>query len=259
MNAQPDQGPLAGWYVISLRPSGGHATVRRAASARGARTLPVSTLALRALDAGPALATALACPAVVFTSPAAVRFAKMQAPLQPAPGQHWYAVGQGTGAALRRAGVTSVLAPEGRGESETLLALPGLQAGGGRDIGLVTAPGGRGLIAEELGRRGFRVHRAEVYQRLPLRPRADRLAALAALPAESVLLVSSREAFDGLWSRLEPAGREALRQRPAVASSPRLAARLAELGFQRLVVAAGATPSQMLDALAADVGAGRFR
>src|SRR5690606_42137091 len=91
------------------------------------------------------------------------------------------------------------------------------------------------------------------------RPGADRPAALAALPAESALLVSSREAFDGLWSRLEPAGREALRQRPAVASSPRLAARLAELGFQRLVVAAGATPSQMLDALAADVGAGRFR
>src|SRR5690606_12329689 len=125
MIAQPDQGPLAGWYVISLRPSGGHAPVRRAASARGRPPPPVSTLALRGLDPGPALATALSSLAVVFTSPAAVRFAKTRQPLQPAPGQHWYAVGHGTAAALQRAGVRGVLAPEGRGESEILLALPG--------------------------------------------------------------------------------------------------------------------------------------
>lgn len=259
MHAQREDGPLAGWYVISLRPSGGHAPVRRAASALGARTLPVSTLALRALDPGPSLAAALACPAVVFTSPAAVRFARARQPLQPAPGQRWYAVGRGTAAALLRAGVTGVLAPAGRGESETLLALPGLEAGGGRDVGVVTAPGGRGLIAEELGRRGFLVHRAEVYQRVPVRPRADRLAALAALPESSALLVSSREAFDGFWSWLEAPVKETLQRRPAVASSPRLAAYLAASGFRRLVMADGAMPTQMLRALAADVGAGRFR
>ena len=52
---------LAGWYVISLRPSGAHGPIRRAAAALGARVLPISTLRLLPLDAGVALDAALAC------------------------------------------------------------------------------------------------------------------------------------------------------------------------------------------------------
>jgi uroporphyrinogen-III synthase len=44
-----------------------------------------------------------------------------------------------------------------------------------------------------------------------------------------------------------------------VASSPRLAAKLAEQGFTAIVTAGGAMPAQMLSALADDVAAGRFR
>jgi uroporphyrinogen-III synthase len=249
---------LAGWYVISTRPSGCHEPVRRAAVALGARMLPLSTLRLQALPAGPALDAALACPRIVFTSPAAVRFAAAQRPLQPRAGQQWFAVGSGTAAALRRAGVPGPIAPSARGDSDALLALPGLQDPSG-GIGLVTAPGGRGLIAETLAHRGAAVHRAEVYRREPLQPRADRLAALATLPAHCALLVSSAEAFDGLWRAMAESGRGLLRGRPVVASSPRLAAMLAAQGFAAIVTAGGAGPAQMLGALAADVGAGRFR
>ncbi len=251
--------PLPGWYVISLRPSGQHAPLRRAAAAAGARLLPVSTMSLRALDAGPALATALACPLRVFTSPAAVRFAARQAPLRAAPGGAWLAVGGGTAAALRRAGVAPVHSPATGGDSEALLALPELQAMAGREVGLVTAPGGRGLITAVLQQRGARVHRADVYERVPRRPGAATLQALADLPATSALLVSSGEAFEGLWSALDADARRTLAARPAVASSARLAAMLAERGFGRLVLAAGARPAQLLSALAADVAAGRFR
>ena len=73
------------------------------------------------------------------------------------------------------------------------------------------------------------------------------------------LLVTSSEAFDGLWSVLDAPARDALRQRPAVASSPRLAVQLASLGFQAIVPAPGAAPGALLDALAADVARGRFR
>lgn len=249
---------LAGWYVISLRPSGTHEPVRRAAVALGARMLPLSTLRLAMLPAVPALAVALACPRVIFTSPAAVRFAAAQAPLRARPGQHWFAVGGGTAAALRRAGVPAVTAPRDRGDSESLLALPDLQDADSA-IGLVTAPGGRGLIAETLAHRGAPVHRAEVYRRQPVPPRPDRLAALATLPAHSALLVSSAEAFDVLWTPMDDAQRTLLRGRPVVASSPRLAAMLAGHGFAAIVTAAGAAPAQMLSALAADVAAGRFR
>ena len=250
---------LAGWYVISLRPSGGHAPVRRAAAALGARVFPLSTLKLVTMDAGPALPAALACPIVVFTSPAAVRFARMQRPLVDSPAQVWLAVGSGTATALRLAGIAAVRMPPDRADSEGLLALPELQSLRGQAVGLVTAPGGRGLIGETLAHRGARVHLAEVYRREPLVPRASRTGLIAALPDSSALLVSSVEAFDALWSRLGEPVRQTLRRRPVVASSPRLAARLAEDAFAAIVIADGAAPQALLSALAADVAGGRFR
>lgn len=258
--AKPGSTPtLAGWYVISLRPSGAHAPVRRAAASLGARVLPVSTLRLLSVDAGAALAAALACPRVVFTSPSAVGFARRQGPLRPTEGQQWLAVGSGTAAALKAAGVRAAVAPEGRADSEGLLALPALQDVRGQGVGLVTAPGGRGLIAETLAQRGALVHVAEVYRRAPVAPTAGRLQLLDELPDTSALLVSSAEAFEGLWALLGEPARLRLRNRPTVASSPRLAAMLAAQGFSMLVVADGAQPSRLLAALAADVGAGRFR
>ena len=250
---------LAGWYVISLRPSGGHAPVRRAAAALGARVFPVSTLKLVTMDAGPALPAALACPVVVFTSPAAVEFAQGPQPLRLRAGQRWLAVGSGTAHALRRAGIGDAAVPEGRADSDGLLAMPGLQALAGVDVGLVTAPGGRGLIGETLAQRGACVRLAEVYRRVAVAPSPARLRRLDDLPEASALLVSSGEAFDGLWSRLSPAARLRLRARPVVASSPRLAAMLASQGFGAIVLADGAAPSRLLAALAADVGSGRFR
>lgn len=236
--------------------------MRRAAAARGARLLPLSTLKLVPVDAGPALAAALACPLVVFTSPAAVAFALGSRDAQTLParsGQRWLAVGSGTAMALRRAGIAQVAVPEGRADSEGLLALGELQSLPGVDVGLVTAPGGRGLIGETLAQRGARVHVAAVYRRSAIAPSPARLRRLDQLPGTSALLVSSAEAFDGLWSRLPPPARARLATRPVVASSPRLAAMLAGQGFAAIVLAPGASPSRLLAALAADVGAGRFR
>ena len=82
---------------------------------------------------------------------------------------------------------------------------------------------------------------------------------LAALTAHSALLVSSAEAFDGLWSRLDDVARARLRPRPVVASSARLAVMLAAHGFSAIVPADGASPARLLQALSADVAAGRFR
>jgi uroporphyrinogen-III synthase len=258
--AKPNPAPvLAGWYVISLRPSGAHGPIRRAAAALGARVLPISTLRLLSMDAGVALDAALACPVLVFTSPAAVRFARAQRPLAAAPGQAWLAVGSGTATALRQAGIADVRMPPDRADSEGLLALPELQSLRGRSVGLVTAPGGRGLIGETLAHRGAVVHLAEVYRREPMIPRPSRTGLVETLPETSALLVSSAEAFEALWSRLGEPARSTLRRRPVVASSARLAARLAEDAFAAIVIADGAAPNALLSALAADVAGGRFR
>jgi uroporphyrinogen-III synthase len=118
-------------------------------------------------------------------------------------------------------------------------------------VGLVTAPGGRELLAEELQARGARLCVAHVYEREPLRPSAARLAALAGLPAHSALLVSSAEALAGLWDVLDEAGRSSLRKRACVVASPRLEAQVRELGFRKPVPAEDARPERMLAALAA--------
>ncbi|HVJ38659.1 MAG TPA: uroporphyrinogen-III synthase, partial [Stenotrophomonas sp.] len=157
-------------YLISLRPSGQHDTMRRAAARSGLRLLAVSPWRLQARDdpdTRRALAAALAAPVRVFTSPMAVRSAAALATLADgAQRRPWLAVGEGTAGALRRAGVRSVQTPS-RMDSEGLLGLPVLAAA--EHVGLVTAPGGRGLLAAALAERGVAVTRADVYQRVPQR------------------------------------------------------------------------------------------
>ena len=117
--------PLAGCYVISLRPVGAHAPLRRAAAARGARVLALSPWRIETqADAATrrALQAALAADIVIATSPAAARAANALQALKRKRGQCWCAVGAGTAAALRRAGIDAVVSPS-RMDSEGLLAL----------------------------------------------------------------------------------------------------------------------------------------
>src|SRR5690606_11964830 len=105
---------LSGCYVISLRPVGQHAAIRRAAAAHGARVLALSPWKLQRRDDAATradLRAALTAARVLATSPAAVRAAHALRPLHARRGQRWFAVGAGTAAALRRAGIDGVLAP----------------------------------------------------------------------------------------------------------------------------------------------------
>src|SRR5690606_31611489 len=208
----PTSTALAGCYVISLRPVGGHAPVRRAAAAHGARTLALSPWKLARREdraTRDALRAALAADRVLATSPAAVRAAAALRPLRRRRGQQWFAVGAGTAAALRRAGVDEVVAPA-RMDSEGLLALPGLQ-------GLR----GGGHIAPELRRRGARVLRADVYERVPIAPAPRAVAALRALRVPAWLLLSSGEALEHLLGALPGDAVAALRRARVVAASQR--------------------------------------
>ncbi len=77
--------PDAAWILISLRPSGEHAPLRRAVARHGGRVLALSPWRLQTNDAAQArdaLRQALAAPIAVFTSPAAVQAAHRLAPLR---------------------------------------------------------------------------------------------------------------------------------------------------------------------------------
>ncbi|WP_429001852.1 uroporphyrinogen-III synthase [Xanthomonas sp.] len=252
-HATPAPGP---WHLISLRPQGEHAPLRRAAAQVGAALLAVSPWRLQAIDdddARDALDTALAAPRVVFSSPAAVRAAAALRPLRAQPGQRWLAVGGGTARALRRHGIAEVAAPA-RMDSEGLLALPQL-AGIDGAVGLVTAPGGRGLLAAQLQARGTPLYRADVYRRVPLPLQVRTLARLRAAIGPGVLAVSSGEALQRVLAQLPEDIAGQWRRQPLVAASARLADAARALGFVQVVEADGPRPRQLAAAARAAIGA----
>lgn len=239
-----------GWYVISLRARGEHAPLRRAAARAGAGLVALSPqrLQLRDDDATRrALDAALAAQRVLFTSPVAVRAARALSPLRTLHGQRWFAVGAGTAAALRRAGVQRIESPT-RMDSEGLLSLPGLADIAGTSIGFVTAPGGRGLLLPALEARGARVLRADVYEREAVPVPAAAIARLLALHEPAVLALSSGEALQQALESLPEPALTRLRQAQVVAASERLAELARGLGFGSVSVARSARPADLVDA-----------
>lgn len=241
--------PLQDWAVLSLRPRGQHTSLRKAATRAGARLVAVSVLAIRPLCDAHTLHTlqeALAADCVLFTSPNAVSAAARRVPLRAQTTQHWIAVGEGTRRALQRHGV-SALAPS-RMDSEGLLALAPLRCVAHRRVGLITAPGGRGMLEPVLRERGAKVIRANVYQRVTVELSAHQRAQLNTLlqqPQQVALAVSSGEALQALLQQTPPA---ALMQVLVLAASARLAQQAREAGFTRIATATSARPAALLHA-----------
>jgi uroporphyrinogen-III synthase len=177
----------------------------------------------------------------VFVSPSAVRkgFALHAGPW-PA---RIAAVGEGTRHALAERGAGDVIAPEGRADSEALLALPQLRDVDGRRVLIVRGVGGRELLARELAARGARVEIAECYRRAPpsAPPPAD---------AFDAACVNSAEALDNLVAAL---GRDRLRTLPVLVPHARVEQHARALGLQA-PVRAGPGDAQMLERLVAYFG-----
>ena len=250
--AKAKRKPLTGCYVISLRPVGAHAPLRHAAAAQGAKALALSPWRIEAqTDAATrsALRAALATDFVIATSPAAVRAASALHGLKRKRGQHWCAVGAGTAAALRRAGIDEVHSP-GQMDSDGLLGLPLLQSLRGHSVGLLTAPGGRGVIAPELQRRGARVLRADVYRRVTVAPSPLAQSRLRRMQSPLWIAVSSGEALQRSLQQLPAELSAKLLAANVSAASARLAQLSRALGFHgRIVVAASARPRDLVAAM----------
>jgi uroporphyrinogen-III synthase len=252
---------LSGWFVVSLRPVGQHAAIRRAARELGAAAISLPGMRLRACEdtaTRDALAHALDCEQVIFSSPMAVRAAARLQALASARTRRILAIGRGTSAALHRHGISAVVTPDLE-TSEGLLALPGLQRIDGVSIGLVTAPGGRGLIASTLRARGADLRVAHVYARAPARLTRRHSDALLAATGSGAVLLSSAEALVNVLAGLPMPARQRLLACTVVASSARLAGIARDAGFARIVLADGVSPRASLAALAAHAKSQRIR
>lgn len=243
------------WHLISLRPQGQHDTLRSAAARLGARTVALSPWRLM-LHNDPAtrdrLVAATGCDRLIFTSPAAAEAAARLLPLHTLRRGSVFAVGEGTARVLRQHGAPDVHAPT-RMDSEGLLALPAMQSLHGLQVALVTAPGGRGMIAAQVRERGAALTRVDVYTRVPLPISAATVARLLALQGPTVLAVSSGEALETVLPQLPATLLERWRQAPVVTASARLAALAGNHGFRYVSVAAGPLPAQLVSAAHAAV------
>jgi uroporphyrinogen-III synthase len=240
--------------VLVARPVGRGAAMLRALRAAGFDAIGLPTARIVAAPdaraARLALATARNAAAIVYSSPNAVRAAyALQPRLRLCRATAVLGVGPATVRALARRGCKARV-PARRYDSEGLLAHPALAASAvrGRDVLLVGAPGGRGLVAQALARRGARVVAAEVYARVL--PRWDRRHRTAlATPGPRILVVSSVEAVAALACLAAPPEWTRLRAARAIASSQRVAAALRAAGFQHVQLARSALAADLVSAV----------
>lgn len=105
------------------------------------------------------------------------------------------AIGPVTAQALQAFGVSDVLIPEGRFDSESLLSLPEMQDMQGKSVMIVRGVGGREVLADTLTSRGAAVTFAECYQRV--NPQTNCLALEQAYAQQKLhaVVVTSSEAM----------------------------------------------------------------
>ncbi len=138
--------------------------------------------------------------------------------------------------------------PQGRFDSETLLAHPALQGVKDTRILIVRGDGGREMLAQTLRRRGAQVDYLEVYRRTlpePVPPWPQ--------PIDIITLTSS-EGLKNLYRMAGAEHRQQLLSLPLVVVSQRTAALARELGFRQAVtVADNASDQALLEAVARNI------
>lgn len=137
------------------------------------------------------------------------------------------------------------MASPARMDSEGMLALPALATLEGLRVGLVTAPGGRGVIAAQVQQRSATLIRANVYERVSVPVSERSLHRLQKLATPGALALSSGEALLTVLPQLSPALLHAWQRMPVVAASARLAQLASDHGFTSVYTAAGPMPAQL--------------
>lgn len=145
------------------------------------------------------------------------------------------AVGQGSASALRDLGAGEIIAPQGRSDSEALLALPELQNVNGWNVAIFRGDGGRELLGDTLKARGATVEYAACYRRA--KPQQDAGALLAADP--HAIIVTSSEALGYLWDMLDGAAKRRIASVPLFVPHARIAEAAQRLGWREAVPTEG--------------------
>jgi uroporphyrinogen-III synthase len=244
---------LAGIGIAITRPTEQAGHLAEMISRQGGTPILFPLLAIEPLDNyaafDQALATLESCNWAIFISSNAVQQGMPRLvehfPQLP-PGLSFAAIGPATAAELEKFGITQVLTPQGRYDSESLLALPEMQEMHGKRCMIFRGVGGRELLAEQLRARGADVVFAECYRRINPQQDAGALSRLWQNRQLQAVIVTSSEALRNL---LDLAGNaEWLRDMLVCVNHPRIA-ELAQHHGLRTVVASTPGDEGMLQCL----------
>ena len=235
---------LAGRSIVVTRPRDQAAALCDAIVALGGHPLPFPLLAIApASDPAPlnaAVARLAAYRYAVFISPNAVDHA-VPAILRAGPwpaGLRAAAVGPGTARALAGLGIGDCLLPEGRFDSEGLLACDALAPAQvrGQHVAIFRGDGGRELLADTLRARGAEVDCITCYQRSGPPNGPEMLLAAWRRRQLDAITVSSSEGLRHLLGLLDAEGLACLQQTPLFVPHARIAETARALGLQRIIL-----------------------
>lgn len=149
------------------------------------------------------------------------------------------AIGRGSSKELKHFGVTDIIAPTARFDSENLLELPRLQDVAGQRIAIFRGDGGREVLGDTLTARGAIIEYAECYRRS--RPDASAGGLLRQWSRNEInaVTVTSAEGLRNLYDMLGKLGRQWLKTTPVFVPHERILEVARELGLEQGVV----TPS----------------
>lgn len=250
-------GALAGVGVLVTRPAAQADTLVRLIEAEGGEAIrfPVVEI-LDPLDRAPLIALidrlhefdlALFISANAVNKAMNLIHARRTWPARLAAG----CVGRASAKALKQFG-RDALVPDGRFDSEALLALPALTDVRGKRIVIFRGDGGRELLGNTLEARGAVVEYAECYRRAVPRVDAAPLLKLWARGRVHVVTLTSVEALRNLFDLVGKLGQQWLTKTPVVALSDRIAQACRELGFKHAArVCAEASDEALVTALRA--------
>jgi uroporphyrinogen-III synthase len=147
------------------------------------------------------------------------------------------AVGKGSAAALERFGCDAVIVPQGRFDSEALLALPELQDMAGKRVVIFRGEGGRELLGDELVRRGAELAMVECYRRgKPVGGDVGLLLKQWVRGEIDAIIVTSGESMRNLFDLVGKLGQQWLKKTPVFVFHENIAEVARELGVEQVYV-----------------------